>query len=147
MLIRKSFKSFLLVAFQLLFIAYLILSGRIIFFDVLYLIFSFIASIPAVWAIILMNTKLRIQPEPTADAKLIFSGPYRFVRHPMYATVISLSLIWIVFDFTYIRFVVFILLVINMLIKMYYEENILLNSLEGYKEYASKSKRIIPFIY
>ncbi len=144
---RISYKSVILVAFQIIFLVYIMLSGRIISFDFLYLILILIASIPAVWAIILMNTKLRINPEPTADAKLISSGPYRFVRHPMYATVISLSLIWIVFDFTYVRFVVFILLAINMLIKIYYEENILLNSLQGYKEYVSKSKRIIPFIF
>jgi protein-S-isoprenylcysteine O-methyltransferase Ste14 len=147
MLIQKSFKSILLVAFQLIFIAYLMLSGRIIFFEILYLILTFIALIPAGWAIILVNTKLRITPEPAEKAKLITSGPYRFIRHPMYATVISLTFIWLIFDFTYLRLVVYLLLVINMFIKMYYEENILLNSLEGYKEYISKSKRIIPFIY
>lgn len=122
-------------------------SGRVIFFDALFLILTFIALIPAGWAIILMNTKLRITPEPAEKAKLITSGPYRFIRHPMYATVISLTLVWIVFDFTYLRFAVYVLLAVNMVIKMYYEENILRNSLEGYKEYMSKSKRIIPFIF
>lgn len=147
MLQQKSLKSILLVLFQLVFITYLLLSGRVFFFDVLYLILSVIASIPAVWAVLLVNTKLRITPEPTKGTKLITAGPYKYIRHPMYATVISISLVWILFDFTYVRLVVYLLLVINMVIKMYYEENILRNSLEGYKEYMSHSKRIIPFIY
>lgn len=147
MLIRISFKSALLVLLQVTFIAYLIFSGRVIYFDALYIFLVLLSVIPGLWGILLMKTKLRITPEPARGAKLISEGPYKYIRHPMYATVIALTFVWIIFDFSSFRLAVFLLLVFNLMIKMYYEENILKNSIDGYSEYMNNSKRIIPFIF
>ena len=147
MLKHKSRTSIILVFLQLIFIAILALTGKIFIFNGIYITLIFIAAFPSLWAIILMKDKLRITPEPARDSKLITSGPYKYIRHPMYATVISLTLVWIVFDFSFLRLAVYILLAINMVVKMFYEENILENTFEGYKEYMKKSKRIIPYLY
>lgn len=147
MLKQKSFLSIILVLFQLVFITILILTGDIFIFDIIYIILIFIASFPSFWAIYHMKDKLRIRPEPTRDAKLITYGPYKYIRHPMYATVISVTLIWVFYSFSFLRLAIYILLVINMVVKMFYEENILKNFFEGYKEYSTRTKRIIPLIF
>ena len=136
-----------LVLLQLIFIAVIIITGKIFILNSIYIILILVAAFPSLWAILIMKDKLRITPEPSKGSKLITSGPYKYIRHPMYATVISVTLIWILYDFSFVRLVVYILLVLNMVVKMFYEENILKNSFEGYNEYMIKSKRIIPFLF
>lgn len=147
MLKHKSYVSIILVLFQLVFITILILTGDIFIFDIEYIILMFIAFFPSLWAIYHMKYKLRIRPEPSKGAKLITVGPYKYIRHPMYATVISVTLIWVFFSFSFFRLAVYILLLINMVVKIFYEENILKNYFEGYKEYTIRTKRIIPFVF
>lgn len=147
MLKQKSWKSLTLVLLQLIFIAVIAITGKIFILNSIYIILIFAAAFPSLWAILIMQDKLRIMPEPSKSSKLITSGPYKYIRHPMYATVISVTLIWILFDFSFMRLAVYILLVFNMVVKMFYEENILKDSFEGYKEYMKESKRIIPFLF
>ena len=46
-----------------------------------------------------------------------------------------------------LRLIILLILVINLLIKIQYEEKILLKNLKGYKAYKIKTYKLIPFIF
>ncbi|MBN1633384.1 MAG: isoprenylcysteine carboxylmethyltransferase family protein [Ignavibacteria bacterium] len=147
MLKQKPLTSSILVLFQVIFIAFLVFTGKIFVSNIIFIILMFTAVFPSLWAVFHMRDKIRFTPAPSKGAKLITAGPYKYIRHPMYATVISVALLWIFIDFSFLRLVVYLFIIINMIVKIYYEENILINSFEGYREYMTMSKRIIPFIF
>ena len=128
----KSVKSILLVSIQFLSILIILFSGRIIPENLFLKILIIISSIPAIWAIILMNTKLSAVPEVKKDAKLLEIGPYKIIRHPMYTSLISISLIYVFDNFNFIRLIAFSVLVINLYLKMLYEEKLLEQAFSGY---------------
>jgi protein-S-isoprenylcysteine O-methyltransferase Ste14 len=88
----------------------------------------------------------RIQEE--RNQKLVSSGPYRIIRHPMYfATVIfTLSIPLVLCSlWAYIPAPV---VIGSFIYRTYREDAMLMNELEGYRAYAQGTRfRMIPFIW
>ena len=86
--------------------------------------------------------------EVQENQKVIDSGLYGIVRHPMYATTIVLFLTMPLILGSLISFIIFLIYPIIIIKRIKNEEKILGKELEGYTEYKSKVKyRIIPFIW
>lgn len=88
----------------------------------------------------------RIQKE--RNQKLITNGPYQLVRHPMYFAIIFFTLgVPLILSSPW-AFIVAPIIIGNFIYRCYKEDNLLLNGLDGYKEYTQKVKyRMIPFIW
>ncbi len=100
------------------------------------------------WA--LANMKLRRLnplPEPRRNARLITSGPYRWIRHPMYAAVLITMLVLVIDQPTLARLVSWVILLVVLLVKMQYEEALLARRFPEYAAYRKRTKRLIPFVY
>ena len=95
----------------------------------------------------MQKSKLSILPEPSANATLITKGPYRFIRHPMYTAILLGSLGLVINQFTWLRLAIVIALAIVLLIKLNWEEKMLSQKFDAYKEYMKHSKRLVPFIF
>ena len=82
------------------------------------------------------------------DQKVIDSGVYSVVRHPMYlATVIMFLLMPLILG-SLISFAVFLTYPFIIALRIIHEEKILENELCGYMEYKKKVKyRLIPFVW
>ena len=94
------------------------------------------------------NTYLSRTIKVTDEQKVIDSGLYGIVRHPMYAATIFLFLAMPLILGSLIAF--FIMLIYPFLIafRAINEEKFLIKELKGYKEYTNKVKyRFIPFIW
>ncbi|MBK9331779.1 MAG: isoprenylcysteine carboxylmethyltransferase family protein [Ignavibacteria bacterium] len=139
--------SYTLVAVQFICIIYLMLTGEIIPVNKLYLTLLILSLIPGIWAIYTFRFRFNIFPHIKEGQDLNTSGPYKFVRHPMYTSVITLTLIWVVNKYTIIRFIVWSALVIVLIIKLKYEERLLSEKFPEYISYTENSKMIIPFLY
>jgi len=86
--------------------------------------------------------------EVVKGQKVIFTGPYAIIRHPMYlgsivmyiATPIALGSYWALPPFL-LMLPVFVYRILN-------EEEVLRRGLPGYKEYCKKTRyRLLPFIW
>ena len=86
--------------------------------------------------------------EVNENQKLISTGLYGIVRHPMYVgvlimfipTPIALGSCW--------GLIPFALLPVSLMLRILNEEKILVENLKGYKEYCQKTRfRLIPFIW
>lgn len=56
------------------------------------LLIALFGSGVSVWAVVLHGPRLSPFPKPVDGATLIDTGPYRFVRHPMYSGIIAFTL-------------------------------------------------------
>ena len=101
------------------------------------------------YAIVLVeNTYLSRTIEVQENQKVIDTGLYGIVRHPMYAATIILFLSMPLILGSIQAFIIFFAYPFIIIKRIKNEEIVLENNLEGYKEYKQKVKyRLIPFIW
>ncbi len=76
------------------------------------------------------------------------TGPYRYVRHPMYSGVILFVLCFPLSLGSFYSFIPAILIIILFIIRTSLEDKTLLEELPGYKEYAQKVRyRLLPGVW
>jgi protein-S-isoprenylcysteine O-methyltransferase Ste14 len=97
----------------------------------------------ALWSMFRFSV-LRVRPEPSDHAVLLTEGPYRTIRHPMY-TALILAMGGVMLN----RFVVegviaYLVLVVVLVLKIRYEERLLLERFPAYAEYMKRTWRIAP---
>ena len=148
MKIPNRIKFLLLVGLQFLFILLLLSGSPLNNIPLLAYAFIILSLLFILWAIITMQkSKLRIMPEPSVDATLVTTGPYRFIRHPMY-TAILLGCIGLLIDqFTLVRLAMVVALAIVLFIKLSWEEKMLSEKFGGYSDYMKQTSRLIPFLF
>jgi len=80
--------------------------------------------------------------------KVITTGPYAVVRHPMYAGIIPMYLCIPLALGSYFALIFFVPVIILIVFRIFDEERVLLRDLEGYEEYTKKVKyRLLPCIW
>ena len=94
------------------------------------------------------NTYLSRTIEVQENQKVIDTGLYGIVRHPMYAATILLFLTMPLILGSIISFIIFLVYPIIINKRINNEEQVLEKDLEGYSEYKKKVKyKVIPFIW
>ncbi len=111
-------------------------------------LFFYSGILLGIWAVIAMPpASLTIHPVPKPSGSLAFKGPYRLIRHPMYAAVIWVSFSQ-VFDYTGAKNICcFIMLVGALIAKIIMEEKLLVEKYTGFAAYQQKTKKLIPFVW
>ena len=101
------------------------------------------------WAIVLkQNTYLSRTIKVSEGQKVIDTGLYGVVRHPMYSATLILFLSMPLVLGSLVSFFIFLLYPILIIIRIINEERLLEKELVGYVEYKKKVKyRLIPFIW
>lgn len=140
--------QYILVTIQFAGIFYFAVSGTLYPQNFLVLILELVSVVVGLWAILAMKLHtLSVLPSVKQGGQLCTSGPYRILRHPMYTSVLLLLFALLLNKYDIFRLVVFIVVIIDLILKMNVEEKILLAHYSDYKSYMSNSKRIIPFLY
>lgn len=94
------------------------------------------------------NTYLSRTIHVEKDQKVIDTGLYGIVRHPMYFATIVLFLSMPLVLGSILSFVIFLIYPFILIKRIKNEEEVLEKELTGYKEYKKKVKyKILPFIY
>ena len=143
-----SARSFILVTIQFLCLGVLFFSGPPVAHHIGSLIIELFSVFLALWAIMVMRAgKLNVFPELRTGARLISRGPYHLIRHPMYLSVILFGLSLILNFFTWFRLGVWVVLCTDLLLKIRYEEKLLVSAILEYKTYRQTTKKLLPFIF
>lgn len=144
----NRFKSYALVAIQFGCLIALALTGPIFARNPLLLAIEIAALALAAWAILTVSVRnVNVTPDVRAGGRLVREGPYRWIRHPMYASILLGALALVLETPTPARWLVYAVLVIDLLVKLHYEEQLLSAAFPPYAAYREVSKRLIPFIY
>ena len=127
-------------------ILYLLLSGNLLSSSPFVIAGQLLAVLLNVWARLSFRKKqFSIHAEP-GEGLLLVTGPYQFVRHPMYTA--ALLLLWtsISGHLSYINAGIGVVVTIVAMIRILTEEKFLNARYPGYRDYSVKTKRIIPFV-
>lgn len=107
-----------------------------------------ISGFLALWAMMVMKFgNFNIVPTPVEQGILVINGPYKVIRHPMYTSIYIFVFALLAGQFDYIKLVTSLMLVAGLIVKMFYEEDLLCQHYAGYKGYMLKTKRVIPFVW
>ena len=140
----------------LMFLASFILAGFSFRFGWLMLPFSvsiiavivFLAAYALYAEVLRENTYLSRTIEVQEDQKVIDSGLYGIVRHPMYMATVLLFLAMPLVLGSVISFLIMLCYIPIIAKRIRNEEQVLVEGLTGYEEYRKKVKyRLIPFIW
>jgi len=109
-------------------------------------IFGFGLAI-GIWA--LQHNRLgnfNIQPILRENCQLVTTGIYKYIRHPMYLSVIIMMFSIVLATPTLIEILLFVTLIIVLTLKAIKEESLWSKHDKDYIDYHKKTKLFIPFI-
>lgn len=87
-----------------------------------------------------------IVPEIKEGCSLITTGPYRYIRHPMYTSVLLVGFGALSYGFAFFKLGLILALIIVMALKARREEKYWCEDSQEYKIYQKKTKMFIPFV-
>lgn len=106
-----------------------------------------IAAILLLWGVVELGTNLTPLPHPKDDGKLVTSGIYGVVRHPIYSGVIFLAIAYSCWQWSVTHLIGAAILLLFFDIKARKEESWLKNKFPDYDVYQTRVKKLIPWIY
>jgi protein-S-isoprenylcysteine O-methyltransferase Ste14 len=130
---------------------YLLISGNLFTLN-LFLVVQALAVVVMIWARrSFQSGQFSIHAEPQSSqmfssTQMFSSGPYHFIRHPMYAS--ALVIIWagILGHLSPLNLVIGFIVMTVVFIRVTVEEQYLRTYYPDYIAYAHKTKRLIPFL-
>ena len=94
-----------------------------------------------------LRENLTVFPRPIAGARLVESGAYSFVRHPIYGGLISGSFGWSLVTASVPAFAAAVVLGVFFRLKSGREERWLADKFAGYDDYRTRTRRFVPWLY
>jgi len=95
----------------------------------------------AMWALVSLGKSFDVSP---ADRGLVNRGPYKLIRHPMYASEMISILAIVIVDLSLRNILVTLGLIIVMVLRIRWEETII----SGYQEYSNQvHSRLLPGVW
>ena len=102
----------------------------------------------AIWARIHLGRNWSGYVTYKEDQTLVTTGPYKYVRHPIYTSMILMFIGTILYYGSLFVSIFFIILAIDFILRTRKEEEIMLKLFgEKYAEYMKRTKRLLPLIY
>jgi len=145
---NNKFKSYTFVFFQFLCLILIFKSGPLIASGFYLYILEFPGLFLGLWAIWVMKIgNFNISPKINHHGRFVENGPYRIIRHPMYLSVLMVTVSMVLNVISMYRCAVWVVLLVNLLMKLNHEEKLLAQHFKEYPAYRKRSKRLIPFIY
>ncbi|MCL4357497.1 isoprenylcysteine carboxylmethyltransferase family protein [Patescibacteria group bacterium] len=93
-----------------------------------------------------IRTSLTALPLPKEHGRLLTSGLYRYMRHPVYTSILVFALGLAISGGGPYEYLLFIGLTILFAYKSKYEEFYLAKKYAGYQQYANKTPKFVPLL-
>ena len=111
----------------------------------------FISGVGGIIGLLALNKNklgnFNVRPDIREDCTLITTGIYSYIRHPMYTSVLTMMLgIVVIYPMNY-EYILYAILLVTLLIKLFYEESLWKCESEDYILYTHNTKRLIPFLF
>lgn len=145
---HKPRTSYTLVGLQFLALAILVLTGPLLARSPVWLALELGGLALAAWAVVSMRHSLpNVLPDVRASASLVQDGPFRWIRHPLYASLLFICGALLLDAPSPLRAATWLLLAATLIVKLRYEERLLCAAFPDYTHYQQHSWRLIPHVY
>jgi protein-S-isoprenylcysteine O-methyltransferase Ste14 len=141
-LISRFFFPLFLVA-----ILFLLISGNLLSRSPFVIALQILALALGIWARRTFQSGQFSTGAETREGQLLRTGPYQFIRHPIYAIVLILLWSSVLGHPSLLTVLVSVIVTGVTIIRLVTEEEFLRERYPDYSEYSRKTKRIIPFIF
>jgi protein-S-isoprenylcysteine O-methyltransferase Ste14 len=120
----------------------------IVVFD-LGIIVQVAAILLALWSIKSVgDNNWSVYPTPNDNSTISSKGPYLFVRHPMYTSLLVFFIPMVIRATDWFSWTIYGILTITLVCKIVYEEKLLVKKHPDYQDYKNLTKkRLLPYIY
>jgi protein-S-isoprenylcysteine O-methyltransferase Ste14 len=146
-MINNKYYPQTLVFLQFLLIGLIVLFSKGLASNTFAIIIFIIGLLIGIWA--LSHNQLgnfNIQPKLKEGSALITTGIYKYIRHPMYLSVITTMFAFVLSTANLLETLFFISLLIVLILKAKKEESLWLEHDEEYARYKERTKLFIPFV-
>lgn len=107
------------------------------------LVLTILGFVIGIIALLQINTKISPFPTPVLKSELIINGAFSISRHPIYMSILAITLGYAVFEASLFKFIIFLLLWLLFYFKSKYEELLLVDKFPQYSNYQQKTRRFI----
>ncbi len=128
-------------------LAALILQRSLFAVGVIAVTVQVLAALLMVWARLTFGRRSFHAAANPTEGGLVTSGPYRFLRHPIYAAVLYFTWAGVLTHPSVNSVAIGILASAGLAIRMVAEERLVTERYPEYAAYAASTKRIIPFVF
>ena len=143
-----SVQSYVLVGIQFACIVAILVSGPWFARNEWFFTLELLGSLLGIWAILTMQLKnVNVFPDVRAGSHLVTNGPYQWIRHPMYTALLLIMLALVCESFSYWRGLCWVLLSVDLVMKLSYEERLLREVFDDYEAYRLRTWRLVPWIF
>jgi protein-S-isoprenylcysteine O-methyltransferase Ste14 len=99
-----------------------------------------------VWARLTFGLRSFHAAANPTEGGLVTKGPYRYLRHPIYAAILLFFSAAVLSHFSFANVSLALLAAFGAALRIFAEEHLLVGRYPEYADYASRTKRIIPFL-
>jgi protein-S-isoprenylcysteine O-methyltransferase Ste14 len=145
---NRRMLSYLLVGVQFACLIFIALTGPLIARNPLFLSMEAAALALALWALLAVRIEnIHVLPDVRPQSRLVRHGPYRWIRHPMYASLLLGTLALVLEAPSWWRWGIWSVLLIDLLVKLRHEERLLAAHFPEYQAYMAESRRLVPYLF
>ena len=143
-----NLRAFSVVGYILLIVSFLPLlyAGSVLLTSPTVSCIQFLAIGLMIWARLMFGTRsFHLVANPT-EGGLVTTGPYRYIRHPIYASVLYFAWAGILGNPTLMNIALGCGMIVGAWMRIIAEERLVVTKYPEYAEYGSRTKRVIPFL-
>jgi protein-S-isoprenylcysteine O-methyltransferase Ste14 len=100
-----------------------------------------------IWARVTFGGRSFHATASPTEGGLVTTGPYRYVRHPIYAAALFITWAGVIGNLSVVNVAFGILTFVGGLTRMLCEETLIRVRYPEYDEYAKRTRRLIPFVF
>jgi protein-S-isoprenylcysteine O-methyltransferase Ste14 len=105
-----------------------------------------LAVLLMLWARVTFGRRSFHATADTTEGGLITTGPYHYLRHPIYAAIIYFLWAGIFSHLSFLNVLLGLVATVGLFIRIFAEERLVVERYPSYIEYAAHTKRIIPYV-